>query len=391
MPKVVQGTKNDVTANTRRRVEVFRPGTFTAMNGQKIEFTADDLRNIAAAYDKDNHPAPVVVGHPKTDDPAYAWIDDLDYDDDAGRMFADLSEDIDPKFDEAVSQGRYKKVSMSFHAPDSAANPFAGTYYPKHLGFLGAAAPAVHGLKPVQFSDEGEEVAFVFPDADPAEFGEPAMRGVATLFRNFREFLIEKHNRETADQVVPNWEIRWIDRAADRDDKDTSFSTKEDKMTGNADFAAREVELNEREEQIKADEAAAAKMKQDAVHEANVAFADGLVAAARVPTGKKSQLVAILDAMPQDGEEVSFSEGEEEVKKTPVQLLKDFLTDLPAMLEFGAHDLGRSPDDSGAVASFAVADGDEVDADQLEVHNKALAYQKQNPGTDYLGAIEAVS
>ncbi len=166
-----QATASEVT----RTVEVFRPGTFTPMAGSPISFTEEDLKALAAGYDADAHPAPAVVGHPKTDDPAFAWARAFRWDDGRKRLLADLGE-IEPAFGEAVAAGRYKRVSLSLFTPDAPHNPKPGQYYPKHIGFLGAAAPAVSGLKPVQFSaDEAGVATFEFADAS-------ALRDVAGCF-----------------------------------------------------------------------------------------------------------------------------------------------------------------------------------------------------------------
>jgi len=45
---------------------------------------------------------------------------------------------------------------------------------------------------------------------------------------------------------------------------------------------------------------------------------------------------------------------------------------------------------AGGDVAFA-ADGQAVDRDQLDTHNKAKAYQKSHPGTTYLDAVKAVS
>jgi hypothetical protein len=98
------------------RIEVFRPGTFKPMSGDPISYSAADLKAIADAYDPELAPAPVVVGHPDTDAPAFGWIEGLDYDASVGRLFANLHQ-IEPAFADAVKAGRYRKVSMAFFAP----------------------------------------------------------------------------------------------------------------------------------------------------------------------------------------------------------------------------------------------------------------------------------
>ncbi|MBX3597307.1 MAG: hypothetical protein KF874_07025 [Rhizobiaceae bacterium] len=131
-------------------IEIFRAGTFTPMSGKTATITENDLRRIAETYDPVNSPAPVVIGHPETDAPAYAWVDRLYVE--GGKLKATVKETV-AQFADFVKQGLYKRVSISLFLPDSSANPKPGEFYLKHVGFLGAAAPAVPGLKPVQFSN----------------------------------------------------------------------------------------------------------------------------------------------------------------------------------------------------------------------------------------------
>ena len=77
------------------RIEVFRPGTFTPMGGKPITFSAAGLRAIADAYDPATAPAPIVVGHPGTDAPAFGWAESFDYDPAAGRLYANVGQ-IEP-------------------------------------------------------------------------------------------------------------------------------------------------------------------------------------------------------------------------------------------------------------------------------------------------------
>ncbi|MCC2096555.1 MAG: hypothetical protein KDJ29_06665, partial [Hyphomicrobiales bacterium] len=110
---MAKGSKGGKALPDTVRIEVFRSGTFTPMSGEPVAYSADDLAAIAASYDPDNAPAPVVVGHPQTDAPAYAWVQGFDYDSAADRLFAEIG-DIEPAFGAALASGRYRKVSMSF-------------------------------------------------------------------------------------------------------------------------------------------------------------------------------------------------------------------------------------------------------------------------------------
>jgi hypothetical protein len=366
---------------TTARIEVFRPGTFQPMEGDALTYTAADLKAVADAYDPATAPAPVVVGHPSTDAPAYAWATGFDYDASEGRLYATVGE-IDPAFSEAVKAGRYKKVSLSFFRPDHAANPVPGTWYPKHIGFLGGAAPAVSGLKNVQFSAPDATVTV------SADFGERGFEDSANLFRSIRDFLIEKFGMDDADKALPSYRIDWLSEAEILPlTAQPSFSvfpnalspTKEPVVTQpNPDFAAREADLNAREARLKARE-------RETTEAENASFAEQLVVDGRLLPASKDKVVSILNALPVDTA-VSFSAGEAAVPLATA--LRDLLAAQPKAVSFGALDLPEAGADDASV-SFAT-DGKPVDPAAMERHTKALAYQNQHPGTDYLAAVRAV-
>lgn len=363
------------------RIEVFRPGTFKPMSGGEIAYSAADLRAIADAYDPDTAPAPIVVGHPSTDAPAFGWIEKLTYDAQAERLMADLHQ-IEPAFAEAVQAGRYKKVSMSFFKPDSAANPVPGTWYPKHVGFLGGAAPALPGLKNVAFAAPDAAVVFT------ADFGSRTAEATAGLLRSLRDMLIEKFGLDEADKALPGWNIEWLAETGD-DDRPTAYAapteptpTKPEStvpQTPDPALAAREAEFAAREERLAAREA-------EIAHADNVAFAEGLVTEGKLIPASRDNLVGLLDALRGSTATVSFAEGED---LDPVAAVRKLLADQPKAVSFGAMDDPGAPA-SGGTAEFA-ADGRAVDPARLALHQKAVDYQRQHPGTDYITAVRAVS
>jgi hypothetical protein len=162
-------------------IEIFRVGDLTDSAGVKRTFTADDLDKIASAYSADN-PAPLVVGHPKDDSPAYGWVDGLRRVGD--KLFARIK-DASETFVSAVREGSYKRISVALFGPDHGSNPTPGQFTLRHVGFLGGAAPAVPGLKPVNFAgsdpdnvitfelqpeakDQAVPVNFISPTKEPA-------------------------------------------------------------------------------------------------------------------------------------------------------------------------------------------------------------------------------
>lgn len=138
--------------------EIFRPGTYRPLGGGIVTFTEADTRAIATAYDAAVHDAPLVVGHPKTDDPAYGWVERLSF---ADGILRAVPRDVDPAFSDLVATKRFKKISAAFFGPKSPGNPKPGSHYLKHVGFLGAAAPAVKGLKPVALEGDDEGVVVI--------------------------------------------------------------------------------------------------------------------------------------------------------------------------------------------------------------------------------------
>lgn len=107
-------------------ISILRQGNFTALGGEAVGFSQRDLAELVSSYDPHSDPAPVVIGHPKTDDPAWGWVSGLKMD--AGSVNATIDR-LAPAFVEAVREGRYRKVSVSLFPPKAAANPKPGKWY----------------------------------------------------------------------------------------------------------------------------------------------------------------------------------------------------------------------------------------------------------------------
>jgi hypothetical protein len=138
-------------------IHIMRAGKHTSSDGTAINFTDAMLKGVAGVYNRALHEAPIVVGHPKSDNPAYGWVDKLEVRPDG--LYA-IPRQVNAEFADLVKAGAYKKVSGSFYRPDSPNAPVSGSWYLRHVGFLGAAAPAVKGLKPVEFADEAAFLDF---------------------------------------------------------------------------------------------------------------------------------------------------------------------------------------------------------------------------------------
>lgn len=130
-------------------IEIFKAGVHTDMAGIGREYTVNDVKATAKAYSAAKHEAPLVLGHPDHDKPAYGWVKGLQATDD-GRLMMAVSQ-VDSAFAEGVKDGRYRKRSVQFYPPTNPGNPVPGVWYVKHVGWLGAMPPAVKGLADASF------------------------------------------------------------------------------------------------------------------------------------------------------------------------------------------------------------------------------------------------
>ena len=119
---------------------VFKTGEHKDSNGNVKFWTKDDLDKICYQFQNVHHNVPVCVGHPKTNSPAYGWIEDVKR---VGENLYCSFKDIREEFKNALKQGLFKNRSISL---DKDLNI-------RHIAFLGAQAPAIKGLEEFCFSD----------------------------------------------------------------------------------------------------------------------------------------------------------------------------------------------------------------------------------------------
>lgn len=77
----------------KKRIPIMKVGKHTDNKGDVVKFSAADLKDIATFYNLKDHEAPLVIGHPKTDAPAYGWTYKLEFDEGANELvaFADIN------------------------------------------------------------------------------------------------------------------------------------------------------------------------------------------------------------------------------------------------------------------------------------------------------------
>ena len=348
--------------NGYRAIHIFRPGRHTSMQGATIDFGESDLIATANAYDPARHEAPLVIGHPRADAPAWGWVGGLTAD--GGGLFA-TPRQLDPAFAEMVRAGRFKKVSASFYTPDSPHNPVPGVYYLRHVGFLGAQPPAVKGLAPVNFAegdtDEGC-VSFDFAESPGL------LRWLADLFRGLREYVVEKDGAETADRAIPSYAVSGLQEMAAASaaqaaeipafaenlppKKEHTMQKQETPPAENIDFAETKARADELERKVAYLTGIARKERASRV--VDKALADGRLTPA--------QSVGLADFMAGLDEEGTFDFAEDGGKTTsmsPAAFMAAFLERLPKQVDF----------------SEAAAGGEEaLDTSSNDIAQRALAY-----------------
>ncbi len=341
-------------------IEIFRAGKQKDSAGSEKDWTEGDLDKIVSSYDPRSHEAPVVIGHPKDNAPAFGWVESLKRE---GKTLLAQLKDLAPEFVEMVKKGLFKKRSIALY-PDLTL---------RHIGFLGAAPPAVKGLADVKFSAAGEAVEI--------EYLEPYQQEtIKSIFQRLREWIIEKFGMEEADKIIPSYNVDSLNaqepnpaQAFSANQKEGGNNMKEfleklkalvlgaEKDLGpaqtaqfsEADVRAREAaaakaakdqaalefaeqqrqkdaELKDRFEALKAREA---EMRKGEV----VAFVEGLKQQGKiVPAMEKTGagITAFLLDLSGSGSVLEFKEGAETKKQTPIEFMKSFLSGLSKQVEF---------------------------------------------------------
>lgn len=383
--------------NATKPIHIFKPGRHVSMAGDVIEFSEADVAATARAYDPSLHEAPLVIGHPKTDDPAQGW---------AGALFAEqrglfaVPRDVDAAFAEQVGQRRYGKVSAKFYSPTSPSNPVPGVWYLRHIGFLGAQPPGVKGLDDPSFADGGDDGCVAFQEA--VEFGDWDDRNIAGMFRGLRDWFIAKFGLEEADKALPAWNVQTLaDSAVQPEPEETKAAFAEASAAAHAVKTTQETDAVTPEEKA-ALEAENAQLKQklaqrDAAdreaqaakrHQDNAAFAEGLVGKGVLAPKHKDAVVAVLDlaATPgADGRSVEFGEGE--AKQPLASAVKTFLGDMPKVVEFAEQATKDKASKGGAVDDAEFAES--ADPERLKQHQAIQAHMAAHK-VDYATAARAV-
>lgn len=331
-----------------KALQIFKAGKRTASDGRALTFTEADLKATAAAYDPALHEAPLVIGHPKTNDPAFGWTKSLAFGE--GGLLVAEPHQVNPEFAELVNSGAFKKISASFYVPDSPDNPKPGVYYLRHVGFLGAQAPAVKGLKPAEFAADEKGVV---------EFMDWSDRDNASLWRSLRDWIIGKFGKDEADKVVPDYLVTSLQESAVTQPSDlapagadVNYSEKNDVEKAELERRERELKAQKEEHDRKAVEFAEREKKlqeQETARrrDAIATKVKALVAAGKVLPKDEAAVVEFAMAQAVDGT-IEFGEGDKKVKKPAGAWFLEFLEALPKRVDFKERGAGADPASPGS-------------------------------------------
>ena len=319
-------------------MHILRAGTFTARSGQRVTLSEADLRGLSESYDEAAHKAPIVVGHPKHDLPAYGWVRRLDFT--AAGVYA-VPVDVEPQFAEMVRKGRFRKISASIYMPGHTDHPIDGATAPylRHVGFLGAQPPAIRGLEEAALSDNAEVVTI------DIELAAPESQFLPTRLANPQEDEVESIEQQQAD------------------------------------LAERERKVKRREAKL---EKAAAKARLKGFEE----FAQGLEKDGRILPRHTDTIVGLLSALPADAQVEFVANAGEDPEDTPaVDALKAFLGELPKQVDYAER--AGAERDTGT-GEFSAPGGTPVGKQHAALHRKVLAFSEKH-GVSYEEALNKVA
>ncbi|WP_025132362.1 hypothetical protein [Pseudomonas sp. PH1b] len=351
-----------------KSIPFFRAGKHVDSQGRSVEFTENDLAASISGYDPALHRAPLVIGHPKDNGPAYGWVRSISLNP-KGEATA-VPEQVHNDFAEGVAAGTWYPRSASWYAPTDPRNPKPGIYYLRHIGFLGAQPPAIKGLSDIQF-DDGEGVL----EIEFGDFGDSISAGV---FRRLREWLIDKFSQEDADRVVPGWDVDNLLEESRREENRPSFSepntprrhTIEEQTVTPEEQAALQAENTRLKTALDSHLAQQRKEQADQRHSKNLAFAESLVGAGKLLPKHTAALIAALDFAEASDAPLEFDEGDQ--RKPVIDGLKAIFDDLPQQIDFAEQASKHRQGDLHVPSDLEFAEKN-TDPDRLSLHNRATA------------------
>lgn len=362
--------------------DILKVGKVKDSSGKWHNFTEKDLDAFVEMYGNRKNDAPAVVGHPKTNSPAYGWVEKLKRD---GKVLKAAFKDLVPEFVAAVKKKMYKYISISF-------NPI--TKKLRHVGFLGGVAPAVEGLGEANLSEFGDE--YITVEFANEEWSENRIRSIGRLFQRIREFFIEKWGIEETNNIISAYDADYLKEIPLKVESVSSFNENKTEEVNMDELEKLKQQLQDKgkeladlQENTDSKDTEIAVLKKDLANieqkkkEKEVSeFVDSLKKEGRLPPKHEKAVSEILMNLKNQDFEIEFSDEE---KKTGYDSFSLMLKEMPIVVPLG--ELGKKGEKKEVeTKSF----GDNVDEDALEMHKEALALCEKE-GIGYVEAITKIN
>lgn len=292
-----------------------RPGHFTDMHGTPVDLTPELLAQLADSYDPALYAAPLVIGHPQLNAPAFGHLAKISLDD-AGLWGEPIN--VDPAFAAAVRDARYPNRSLSFWPADHPGSPTPGQPYIRHLGVLGAVPPAIPGLRGADLAEDDTGITVL-------DFAAVAVPTTATA---------------VTDAPVPPSALPEEPPMPELDPVALAAQV--------ADLAAQAQALSARETALAEREATAAAQAEGIRRAQAIAFCDELASAARIRPADVPALAELVLRLDADAPAPCFAAPDSpEAPLAPGLWLRGWLGQLPPLVELGqvatSRRAGQSP------------------------------------------------
>jgi hypothetical protein len=302
---------------------VFRVGEHTDSSGVKHVFTEEDLAKIAFNYDPNVHEAPLVIGHPETDAPAFGWIEKVKA---VGKDLFVKYKDLAPEFVEWVRRGLYKKKSVKLY-PDLTL---------RHVGYLGATPPAVKGLRNFAFADESGKGSIFEFSLSPSSEGE----GMPT-------------EKELQDRI-----------AALENDKAQLQTQLSEATAKGKEFAEHLASLTAENKALKGNlESLNANLR----NRDHAEFCDRMIAAGKLLPAERGNTIAFMESLAVAAGDMAFGEG----RKSNLDYYKQSIEARTPVIQFGEHATRGAAGEAGAGSAAVKLD---VKAREIMTADKSKSY-----------------
>lgn len=298
-------------------VEVFQGGLQTDSAGQSSYWHSDRLDQIVQTYNPARHEAPLVIGHPEHDSPAWGWVEGVKRE--GNKLFVKFKNVAD-EFIDMAKRGLFTKRSVAFYPPDHPQNPHPGKWHLRHVGWLGAMPPAVKGLANVSFGDvPGMNFEFSESNKSFKQTEESNMKTVEQLQAEL-DALTAKYNEAVGKVTTLEADLKKFKDEKAAGDNDAKFA----EMKQAADTAKAEV----------------AKLQKKLFEQEESAFCEKLVQEGKLTPAEKDYEVAELVSKRMSKQEVTFGE----TKTTNYDLHREKLSKRAPVVKFGDTGIGKGKD-----------------------------------------------